>query len=525
MSTDDAFLFHRRDYCPTIDTPADWVAESIFFNQWTTRQSPWAEFEDGTRLWWVDQASRKIRWEIRAAHVIKQPFGSRREAGDLIRRCFGIIPTDLSDYYAQAADSGWLLAFGIEVMQPVDGAVLPRGEVLGRNGFRRITGELAQALATAGLPEPASEPIAAPPAWFNSHAITSVFVPNWSRQIPESVRRAVHDRDGGRCVRCGDGPPAVELHVDHKYPWSKGGTNQLSNLQLLCQRCNLSKGAKVEDGSSLEIFEEPVTALARALERSPIRTAQDLPGLIASGVAAGHSQLAVDAVVSVDIEGNVPDEVVMRCIDELERDPGLADRVTLLRSDLEGEDEAAKVTPLLASTDKSVAQEVALFLSRFADSNDERAELLRRARRSSYPFIAGIARIGLADASDATDHEYEEVLRVELCAPDARIRAVAALELIDLMDDEDEDEMLALLNVVLASPEDEHFAIAALVLADYWAGDDDDRTRAYISNVIALGDPDLSDLGCQALDEFERTGRVLLESDDDVASEAELEEI
>ncbi|MFZ4434739.1 MAG: HNH endonuclease, partial [Microthrixaceae bacterium] len=513
-----------RDYCPTTDTPADWVAESIFFNQWTTRQSPWAEFEDGTRLWWVDQATREIRWEIRAAHVIKQPFRSRREAGDLIRRCFGLIPTDLSDYYAQAADSGWLLAFGIEVMQPVDGVVLPRGEVLGRNGFRRISGELAQALATAGLPEPASEPIAAPPAWFNSHAITSVFVPNRSRQIPESVRRAVHERDGGRCVRCGDGPPTVELHVDHVYPWSKGGTNELSNLQLLCQRCNLSKGAKVEDGTSLEIFEEPVTTLARALERPPIRSAEDLPGLIASGVAAGHSQLAADAVVTVDFEGNVHEAIVMRCIDELERDPGLADRVTVLRSDLEGEEEADRLRPLLESSDESVAQEVALFVAVYSD-DDEQVELLTRASRSETPLVSGSARLALALGSDASDDELEEMLRAELVAPDARVRAAAALELIDFIDDEGEDEMLALLNVALASHDDEHFAIAALVLADYWAGADDDRTRSYIANVIALNDPDLSDLGRQALDEFERTGRVLLESDDDVASEAELDQI
>jgi hypothetical protein len=515
MTSDDAFLFHRRDYCPTIDTPADWVAESIFFNQWTTRQSPWAEFKDGTRLWWVDQATREIRWEIRAAHVIKQPFRSRREAGDLIRRCFGLIPTDLSDYYAQAAGSGWLLAFGIEVMQPIGGVVLPRGEVLGRNGFRRINGDLAEKLAAAGLPEPASEPIAVPPAWFNSHAITSVFVPNRSRQIPESIRRAVHERDGGACVRCGDRPPTVELHVDHIYPWSKGGSNDLSNLQLLCERCNLSKGAKVEDGMSLESFQEPVSALARALERPTIRSADDLPELIASGVAAGHMHLAVDAVVSVDFEGNVPDEVVLRCIDELERAPELADRVTVLRSNLDGEEEAVKLRPLLASADESVAQEVALFLSRFADSDDEWAELLTRATHSTYPFIAGIARISLANRSDVPDHEYEEMLRAELCAPDALVRAAAALELIDLMDDEDEDQVLALLNMVLASPDDEHFAIAALVLADVWAGDDDDRARAYITNVIALSDPDLSDLGRQALDEFERTGRVLLETDAD----------
>lgn len=34
------------------------------------------------------------------------------------------------------------------------------------------------------------------------------------------------------------------FHVDHKMPLSRGGSNWPSNLQLLCARCNTSKGAK-----------------------------------------------------------------------------------------------------------------------------------------------------------------------------------------------------------------------------------------------------------------------------------------
>ena len=35
--------------------------------------------------------------------------------------------------------------------------------------------------------------------------------------------------------------PGVELHVDHIFPWSKGGETVLENLQTLCSRCNGGK--------------------------------------------------------------------------------------------------------------------------------------------------------------------------------------------------------------------------------------------------------------------------------------------
>jgi 5-methylcytosine-specific restriction endonuclease McrA len=36
-----------------------------------------------------------------------------------------------------------------------------------------------------------------------------------------------------------------KFHIDHKHPLVKGGSNWRSNLQLLCPKCNLSKGSKL----------------------------------------------------------------------------------------------------------------------------------------------------------------------------------------------------------------------------------------------------------------------------------------
>jgi ribosomal protein L31E len=58
------------------------------------------------------------------------------------------------------------------------------------------------------------------------------------------LRFRVLKRDNFTCVKCGATPAKslnIELHVDHIKPWSKGGETEISNLQTLCQNCNLGK--------------------------------------------------------------------------------------------------------------------------------------------------------------------------------------------------------------------------------------------------------------------------------------------
>ena len=65
-----------------------------------------------------------------------------------------------------------------------------------------------------------------------------------SRNINLRLRFRVLARDHFKCCCCGKSPatnPSVELHVDHIFPWSKGGETVKENLQTLCSECNLGK--------------------------------------------------------------------------------------------------------------------------------------------------------------------------------------------------------------------------------------------------------------------------------------------
>jgi len=65
--------------------------------------------------------------------------------------------------------------------------------------------------------------------------------------IPVWATRAVFYRDRGRCSSCQrDISGLVSInsneHFDHIVPLATGGINDVTNIQLLCQECNLKKG-------------------------------------------------------------------------------------------------------------------------------------------------------------------------------------------------------------------------------------------------------------------------------------------
>jgi hypothetical protein len=62
------------------------------------------------------------------------------------------------------------------------------------------------------------------------------------KPLPAKVRWSVLRRDGFTCQSCGaaDRP----MHVDHVVAVANGGADDPENLQTLCDRCNMQKGAR-----------------------------------------------------------------------------------------------------------------------------------------------------------------------------------------------------------------------------------------------------------------------------------------
>lgn len=64
----------------------------------------------------------------------------------------------------------------------------------------------------------------------------------------DDIRYNVLKRDNFTCQICGaTAKEGAKLHVDHIIPISEGGKTVMSNLQTLCDRCNMGKSNKIEE--------------------------------------------------------------------------------------------------------------------------------------------------------------------------------------------------------------------------------------------------------------------------------------
>jgi 5-methylcytosine-specific restriction endonuclease McrA len=96
----------------------------------------------------------------------------------------------------------------------------------------------------------------------------------------------------GKCIHCGarhvidlDGRPRTRASVEHIVPRHHGGTDDLRNLAIACERCNYAKGTKLDarrrDDPTLQRVIETLQA-RRAERMRPPLPGLDLPPLAAA---------------------------------------------------------------------------------------------------------------------------------------------------------------------------------------------------------------------------------------------------
>ena len=143
------------------------------------------------------------------------------------------------------------LSFSIKL--PVDYATVFKSDPSSLQGMviqplgGRFVFEKGKTLAMEMGMELITTPIRQFAAQSEKHALPEAA--RFERKVPPALRKKVLLRDGHRCVDCGANPatdPFVTLEVDHRVPVSKGGTNDLTNLQTLCWACNRGKGMQMD---------------------------------------------------------------------------------------------------------------------------------------------------------------------------------------------------------------------------------------------------------------------------------------
>jgi len=69
---------------------------------------------------------------------------------------------------------------------------------------------------------------------------------NQRKLMTKDLRLQIMNRDNYTCQSCGKYmPDEVGLHIDHIVSIKNGGKSVESNLQVLCDKCNLKKGSKM----------------------------------------------------------------------------------------------------------------------------------------------------------------------------------------------------------------------------------------------------------------------------------------
>lgn len=81
-------------------------------------------------------------------------------------------------------------------------------------------------------------------------------------KFDRATKRLVYGKYGGKCAYCGLNISQESMSIDHFYPKSKGGSDDISNLIPSCSACNTAKGSH-----SIYQFRHQLLKLSKKIEK------------------------------------------------------------------------------------------------------------------------------------------------------------------------------------------------------------------------------------------------------------------
>lgn len=75
------------------------------------------------------------------------------------------------------------------------------------------------------------------------------------------TRQNVYDRDGGKCMYCGEKISRAQFTFDHVIPKSRGGKTVWQNIVVSCLKCNSKKDNRTPSEAGMKLIQKPFAPL------------------------------------------------------------------------------------------------------------------------------------------------------------------------------------------------------------------------------------------------------------------------
>jgi len=227
----------------------------VFFNLWNRKNFPYSDLAEGDTLYWVDRSRRLIAAELRVTAIGRQQYNNTADAYRYLEQVFGVDRgPDGSRTYDPDNEKGYMMAVAVDPIAHLGISFdINWSKVGGRGGWVRLStvqgsehvSQKMKRILEEKLPKEGRAPAVRSYTVDTGAHLDETDMSRAPRTPAVAVVRELRKRAKGRCEITGCRGRAE--HLDHKYPWSRGGNSDLVNLRWLCAKHNLEKSDRIPD--------------------------------------------------------------------------------------------------------------------------------------------------------------------------------------------------------------------------------------------------------------------------------------